>query len=124
MKALMRSKSKESFPRSTRAKAISCTPASRVTDRRNAEEALDRVRSELAHVAKVNSLGAMAALTAHEINRPLCGIVTNASTCVRMPSADSPNLHRSRQESPHERMLRKSLQARAAKPSIDVGARK
>jgi len=63
-----------------------------VTERRLAEEALSKVRSELAHVARVTSLGALTASIAHEVNQPLSGIVTNASTCLRMLAADPPNI--------------------------------
>jgi C4-dicarboxylate-specific signal transduction histidine kinase len=63
-----------------------------VTARRLAEEALDKARSELARVARVTSLGTLAASIAHEINQPLSGIVTNASTCLRMLAAEPPNV--------------------------------
>ncbi len=62
-----------------------------VTERHEAEEAVGKLRAELAHVARVNSLGAVTASIAHEINQPLAGIVTNANTCLRMLSADPPN---------------------------------
>lgn len=63
-----------------------------VTERRLSEEALGKVRSELAHVTRVMSLGALTASIAHEVNQPLAGIVTNASTCLRMLSTDPPNV--------------------------------
>ena len=63
-----------------------------VTQRRLADEALDELRSELAHVTRVMSLGALTASIAHEVNQPLLGIVTNASTCLRMLDADPPNV--------------------------------
>lgn len=63
-----------------------------VTQRRLSEEALGKVRSELAHVARVSSLGVLTASIAHEVNQPLTGIVTNASTCLRMLAADPPNV--------------------------------
>ena len=63
-----------------------------VTAQRLAEEARDKARSELAHVARAMSLGTLAASIAHEINQPLAGIVTNASTCQRMLSAEPPNI--------------------------------
>ncbi|MBB3228156.1 PAS domain S-box-containing protein [Luteibacter sp. Sphag1AF] len=63
-----------------------------VTARRLSEEALGAVRSELAHMSRVTSLGALTASIAHEVNQPLSGIVTNASTCVRMLSANPPNI--------------------------------
>jgi PAS domain S-box-containing protein len=68
-----------------------------VTARRLSEEALAKTRSELAHVSRVSSLGAMAASIAHEVNQPLSGIVTNASTCLRMLAADPPNLDGARE---------------------------
>jgi len=50
------------------------------------------VRSELAHVTRAMSLGALTASIAHEVNQPLAGIITNASTCLRMLAADPPNV--------------------------------
>jgi C4-dicarboxylate-specific signal transduction histidine kinase len=38
------------------------------------------------------SLGVLTASIAHEVNQPLSGIITNASTCVRMLDADPPNV--------------------------------
>jgi C4-dicarboxylate-specific signal transduction histidine kinase len=63
-----------------------------VTARRLSEEALGKVRSELTHVARVSSLGVLTASIAHELNQPLSGIITNASTCLRMLAADPPNV--------------------------------
>jgi PAS domain S-box-containing protein len=63
-----------------------------VTQRRLAEEARDRARSELAHVTRVMSLGALTASIAHEVSQPLAGILTNANTCLRMLGADPPNI--------------------------------
>ena len=63
-----------------------------VTARRLAEEARDKARSELAHVAKITSLGTLAAAIAHELNQPLSGIVMNASTCRRMLTEAPPNV--------------------------------
>jgi len=68
-----------------------------VTAHRLAEEARDKARSELTHVARVTSLGTLTASIAHELNQPLSGIVTNASTCMRMLAADPPNVEGARQ---------------------------
>jgi signal transduction histidine kinase len=40
----------------------------------------------------VTSLGALTASIAHEVNQPLSGIITNASTCLRMLAASPPNI--------------------------------
>jgi signal transduction histidine kinase len=63
-----------------------------VSERRLAEEALNELRTELAHMVRVTSLGALTASIAHEVSQPLSGIMTNASTCLRMLGADPPNL--------------------------------
>ena len=63
-----------------------------VTQRRLSEDALTKVRTQLAHATRVMSLGALTASIAHEVNQPLAGIVTNASTCLRMLAADPPDI--------------------------------
>jgi signal transduction histidine kinase len=63
-----------------------------VTQRRMAEEALSKARSELSRVARVMSLGALTASIAHEVNQPLSAILTNAGTCLRMLAADPPDV--------------------------------
>ena len=68
-----------------------------VTERRSSEEALSKARSELSQVARVTSLGVLTASIAHEVNQPLSGIVTNASTCLRMLAADPPNVDGARE---------------------------
>jgi PAS domain S-box-containing protein len=68
-----------------------------VTQRRLAEQALAKARSDLAHVARVTTLGALTASIAHEVNQPLAGIITNASTCLRMLAADPPNVDGARE---------------------------
>ena len=63
-----------------------------VTARRLSEEALDKARAQLAHVARVTSLGVLTASIAHELNQPLSGIITNGNTCLRMLAADPPDV--------------------------------
>jgi PAS domain S-box-containing protein len=62
-----------------------------------AEETLGEVRSELAHLTRVASLGALTASIAHEVNQPLSGIITNAHTCLRMLATESPNIDGARE---------------------------
>jgi PAS domain S-box-containing protein len=68
-----------------------------VTARRLADEALAKARSELATVTRDTSLGVFTASIAHEVNQPLSGIITNASTCLRMLDASPPNLEGARE---------------------------
>ena len=68
-----------------------------VTETVVGEEALNRARSELAHVARVTTGSALTASIAHEVNQPLSGIITNAGTCLRMLAADPPNIDGARE---------------------------
>jgi PAS domain S-box-containing protein len=68
-----------------------------ITQRRRSEEALEKVRSELAQATRIMSMGALTASIAHEVNQPLSGIVTNAGTCLRMLAADPPNVDGARE---------------------------
>ncbi len=63
-----------------------------IDDQKRAEETLRQTQADLAHVARVATLNAMTASIAHEVNQPLSGILTNASTSLRMLAADPPNL--------------------------------
>ena len=63
-----------------------------LSDQKQTEDSLAKARSELAHVSRAMSLGAMSASIAHEINQPLSGITMNASTCLRRLAADPPNV--------------------------------
>jgi PAS domain S-box-containing protein len=54
-----------------------------ITDRKRAEEAVRQAQAELAHVARVTTLGEMAASIAHEVDQPLSGVVINANASLR-----------------------------------------
>ena len=62
-----------------------------------AEAALHRAQTALAHVTRVMTLGELTASIAHEINQPLAAIVTNGNACVRWLAGDPPNLEEVRQ---------------------------
>jgi signal transduction histidine kinase len=68
-----------------------------VTVRWLSEQALVKAQSELAHVARITALSTLTASIAHEVNQPLSGIITNASTCLRMLAADPPDLDGARE---------------------------
>jgi PAS domain S-box-containing protein len=68
-----------------------------VTEQHEAKAALDKARSDLAHVARISTLNALTASIAHELNQPLSGVITNASTCTRMLAADPPNVEGARE---------------------------
>jgi predicted ATPase/signal transduction histidine kinase len=67
-----------------------------ITAGRLSEEALGKARADLAHVARVTSLGALAASIAHEVNQPLAAVVTNANACLRFLNRATPDLDEAR----------------------------
>jgi PAS domain S-box-containing protein len=64
-------------------------------ERKRAEDALVHARAELAHVARVATLGEMSASIAHELNQPLAAVVNNASACLNW--LDAQNVDQARQ---------------------------
>ena len=54
-----------------------------IAARAHAEEELDQLRSELAHVTRVMTLGELAASIAHEVNQPMAAIIANAQAALR-----------------------------------------
>lgn len=59
-----------------------------ITERKRAEEELRQKQRELTHVARLVTLGEMAAALAHELNQPLAAIVSNAQASQRMLADD------------------------------------
>src|SRR5262249_7898579 len=55
-----------------------------VTARRQAEEESRTLREQLTRVGRISLLGELAASIAHEVNQPLCGIVSNAQAVQRV----------------------------------------
>ncbi|MBV8588443.1 MAG: GAF domain-containing protein, partial [Verrucomicrobia bacterium] len=56
------------------------------------EAALQKAQTDLAHVARLSTLGELTASITHEINQPLAGMVTNASAGLRWLERDPPDL--------------------------------
>ncbi len=56
--------------------------------RKQAEEEARQHQMDLAHVARLSTMGEMASGIAHEINQPLTAIATNAHACIRMLESD------------------------------------
>jgi two-component system sensor histidine kinase TtrS len=55
-----------------------------ITERKEAEERTLQHQLQLAHVARLNTMGEMASGIAHELNQPLTAITMNARACLRM----------------------------------------
>lgn len=63
-----------------------------VTEAKQVEAELQRQRAELAHVARVASLGQLSTALAHELNQPLTAILSNAQTAQRFLAAGTSDL--------------------------------
>jgi PAS domain S-box-containing protein len=63
-----------------------------ITDIRHAQDALQQAQAELAHAARVATLGELTASIAHEVNQPLMAIVTNGEAGMRWLRRDPPEL--------------------------------
>jgi len=69
-----------------------------LNDVRRLQEALAEARAEVERLkVEAAHMAAWAAAISHEVNQPLSGIVTNASTCLRMLAADAPDLEGARE---------------------------
>lgn len=68
-----------------------------LTERKQAENAAQEARSELARMARVTTMGELTASVAHEINQPLAAVVNNANACSRMLSNQSPDIEELRE---------------------------
>jgi C4-dicarboxylate-specific signal transduction histidine kinase len=68
-----------------------------VTDSTLAEEALNKTRAELAHVARVTMLSALTTSIAHEINQPIAAAIASAGACLRWLNRDQPEVQRARE---------------------------
>jgi len=55
-----------------------------ISARKQAEEKARQYQAELAHVARLSTMGEMASGMAHELNQPLTAIATNADACIRL----------------------------------------
>ena len=62
-----------------------------------AQEELRNTQAELARIMRVMTIGQLTASIAHEVSQPLSGIITNASTCLRMLNSEPPNVDGARE---------------------------
>ena len=67
-----------------------------ITEKMQAQDALQVAHAELARSAQVSRMGAMTASIAHEINQPLGAIVANANAGLRWLARTPPDLLRRR----------------------------
>lgn len=63
-----------------------------ITGRKRAEKETQELRDNLAHLARVNTLGALSGSLAHELNQPLGIILSNAQAAQDLLARDPPDL--------------------------------
>jgi PAS domain S-box-containing protein len=63
-----------------------------ITERKRSEEALQAARDQLAHIARVTTMGELTSSIAHEVNQPLTAVVTNGDAGLRWLSQSPPNV--------------------------------
>jgi PAS domain S-box-containing protein len=68
-----------------------------IDDWKKAQEELRNTQAELTRMMRVMTIGQLTASMAHEVSQPLSGIITNASTCLRMLKSDPPNIDGARE---------------------------
>jgi len=66
------------------------------SERKQAEENTQKYQSDLAHMARLNTMGEMASGMAHELNQPLTAITTSAFAAIQMLESGS---------IPHDRLI-------------------
>ncbi len=64
-----------------------------ITDRKRAEE----VQRKLAHTARLAAVGELTAMVAHEVNQPLCAILSNAEAAETLLARENPPLDQIRE---------------------------
>jgi len=64
-----------------------------VTERRKAQDAVLQAQAELAHAARVATLGEFTASIAHEVNQPLMAVVTSGEAALRWLRRSEPDLN-------------------------------
>jgi C4-dicarboxylate-specific signal transduction histidine kinase len=68
-----------------------------IAERESAEEGLIRAQAEIARIARITTMGELAASIAHELNQPLGSVVMSGDACLRWLTAKPPNLDEVRQ---------------------------
>src|SRR6516165_3665733 len=70
---------------------------SEIAVREAAQEGLIRTQAEIARIARITTMGELAASIAHELNQPLGSIVMSGDACLWWLAAQPPDLHEARQ---------------------------
>ncbi|MER8579641.1 ATP-binding protein [Mesorhizobium sp. M1423] len=64
-----------------------------ITERKRAQDAIQQAQAELAHAARVATLGELTASIAHEVSQPLMAVVTNGEAGMRWLRREPPDFN-------------------------------
>ena len=67
-----------------------------LSERKEAQERIDAAQAQLAHMARVTTMGELAAAIAHDVKQPLAAVVANANACARWLAMTTPDLEEAR----------------------------
>ncbi len=67
-----------------------------ITERKRSEEALHNAQADLTRVARLTTIGELAASIAHEINQPIGAMVASGNACLLWLAKDPPQLDEAR----------------------------
>jgi PAS domain S-box-containing protein len=81
-----------------------CGIAADITERRQAEDALQQAQADIERVSRMTTMEQLAASIAHEVNQPLAAVITSGNACLNWLAATPPNLGKAR--GAVERMVR------------------
>jgi len=70
---------------------------SEIAERKAAEQRFQEAQSVIARIARITTMGELAASIAHELNQPLGSIVTSGDACLRWLKAKPPNIGEAQQ---------------------------
>jgi len=65
-----------------------------IEDRRRAEQEREQLRTDLAHMNRVSTMGELAASLSHELKQPIMATITSATAALRWLRRDEPNVER------------------------------
>ncbi|WP_144156068.1 ATP-binding protein [Paraburkholderia sp. BCC1885] len=80
------------FPEAAREPALGLACLVDISERVRAQQALAKTQAEFAHAARVSVLGELTASIVHEVNQPLCAVLSNAEAALRWIDRPEPNL--------------------------------
>src|SRR3546814_15712800 len=68
-----------------------------ITAAKLAEEEMHRAQADLTRVTRIATMAELTASIAHEINKPISGVLTNSEACLRLINRTEPDIDEARE---------------------------